>query len=273
MCLSESGGNFLLEKIRPEEAEYKEDTARIMSSLKNMGLDRIHPYCEFGEKDHVFKTSEGFFQIRPFAEGSPPERPAFIHDLEKARNSSAFLNELYALKNAPEAAAKRVFIFSAFLKGFREKLQTNSPELLSETKTELDFVLKIIPDAEKASPAVFCHGDFHPLNIVWKGDEISSVIDWEFCGYKHPLFDAAHFIGCCGFENPEFLFSPFVKSFSANLAFPQDMKAKIPEIILAGRFLWLSYWLALRDEDLISLEKEYISLLFKNIEMYRDSLR
>jgi len=38
----------------------------------------------------------------------------------------------------------------------------------------------------------FCHGDYHPMNIIWSADDIKCVIDWEFSEYKSEIYDAAN---------------------------------------------------------------------------------
>lgn len=38
----------------------------------------------------------------------------------------------------------------------------------------------------------FCHGDYHPGNIMWKGEALSGVIDWQFAVVGPPQRDIAH---------------------------------------------------------------------------------
>lgn len=59
----------------------------------------------------------------------------------------------------------------------------------------------------------FCHGDLHPLNVIWMHDKIHAVIDWEFAGFKPDIYDAANLVGCAGIENPEGLSMPMVTAF------------------------------------------------------------
>jgi len=73
-----------------------------------------------------------------------------------------------------------------------------------------------MPAYEKL-PVAFCHGNYHPLNVIWSTDNIKCVIDWEFCGYKSELYDVANFIGCIGVEDPKSLTGDFVKGFIADM--------------------------------------------------------
>jgi aminoglycoside phosphotransferase (APT) family kinase protein len=60
------------------------------------------------------------------------------------------------------------------------------------------FVLGVLLDREKymyekwRGPVAFCHGDYHPMNIIWSADDIKCVIDWEFSEYKSEIYDAAN---------------------------------------------------------------------------------
>ncbi len=38
----------------------------------------------------------------------------------------------------------------------------------------------------------FAHTDYWSGNILWRGDEISAVLDWEEAGYGHPAADVAY---------------------------------------------------------------------------------
>jgi aminoglycoside phosphotransferase (APT) family kinase protein len=40
-------------------------------------------------------------------------------------------------------------------------------------------------------PPVLVHGDFGPANLLWSGDEVESVLDWEFARYGDPREDWA----------------------------------------------------------------------------------
>ena len=41
------------------------------------------------------------------------------------------------------------------------------------------------------TPPVLVHGDFGPLNLLWAGAEVESVLDWEFARYGDPREDWA----------------------------------------------------------------------------------
>jgi len=117
-------------------------------------------------------------------------------------------------------------------------------------------------------PVAFCHGDYHPLNVIWSANDIKGVIDWEFCGFKSEIYDAANLIGCVGVENPQSLIGDLVKSFIADLKKANIISKKswkyLLEFIVALRFAWLAEWLRREDAEMIRLELDYLRLLIDN---------
>ncbi len=41
------------------------------------------------------------------------------------------------------------------------------------------------------APAVVCHGDLHPLNLLFDGERITAVLDWELTRLADPAYDVA----------------------------------------------------------------------------------
>ena len=119
-------------------------------------------------------------------------------------------------------------------------------------------------------PQGFCHGDYHPLNVIWSTNGINAVIDWEFCGYKPEIYDVANLIGCIGMEDPESLFGDFIAELIQRLRqaklFSDLSWRYLLEFIVALRFAWLSEWLRKFDKDMIELEQVYMRLLIENKE-------
>ena len=114
-------------------------------------------------------------------------------------------------------------------------------------------------------PIRFCHGDLHPINIIWGKASIRAVIDWEFCGIKPEIFDLANLLGCLGMEDPQSLTGPFVNRLIRRLRRPDIFSDQswdaLPDLMLAIRFAWLSEWMRKDDEPMIRLEADYMSLL------------
>ena len=89
-----------------------------------------------------------------------------------------------------------------FIHEMYDTMAEYNPETHGRMRQAFDFIEQEFADREDTFPVVFCHGDFHPLNVIWSDNGIKSVIDWEFLGYKPEVYDLANLIGCVGFEDP-----------------------------------------------------------------------
>jgi homoserine kinase type II len=102
------------------------------------------------------------------------------------------------------------------------------------------------------------------MNMLWGKGGILSVIDWEFCGAKPMLYDAAIVIGCVGVEAPEAAEGGFVRRFTDVVnerLFPAAMAEHLPYFVVAQRFAWLSEWLRRSDREMIEFEIAYMRFL------------
>jgi homoserine kinase type II len=160
------------------------------------------------------------------------------------------------------------FSMSRFIHEMSGTMARLHPELHSRMGHAIAFIEKEFAPLEDGSPIVFCHGDFHPLNIIWSEDGIRSVIDWEFMGPKPEVYDVANLISCVGFEDPAGLTQGLVTELLARImkanVFSRPSLSRLAEWVIAIRFAWLSDWLRRRDREMIDLEVTYIHLLIDN---------
>ena len=137
----------------------------------------------------------------------------------------------------------------------------------------LAFLEKEFMDIHDKLPICFCHGDLHPLNVIWNHDQIRAVIDWEFAGMKPDLYDAANLVGCAGIENPDGLGMPmvmtFIKEMQCKDIFSEMTWQFFPEYLLALRFAWLSEWLRRKDKQMLEMEEAYMGILVDNMDVLR----
>ncbi len=152
-------------------------------------------------------------------------------------------------------------------------MKAHEPKMYDRYSPFLEFLEQEFMDAHHGLPQKFCHGDFHPLNVLWDQNRIRAVIDWEFTGLKPDCYDAANLVGCAGIENPEGLGMPMVTTFlrkirKAGIISPIGWQY-FPEYILALRFAWLSEWLRKKDREMLKLEAAYMGLLIQHMEELR----
>jgi homoserine kinase type II len=77
-------------------------------------------------------------------------------------------------------------------------------------------------------------------------------------------------ISCLGVEDPESLKGPLVfgliKGAKKMDLFSDISWTYLVDYILAIRFAWLSEWLRKKDNEMLELELDYMSLLFDNLD-------
>jgi homoserine kinase type II len=271
----ERSGLWVLEAIPPDTHEHKLRICQTLACLHDKGLETANPYLPDGENRVLVRRGNKEWQIRPFIEGAPLPRPQYLLDGWRGRACADFLLDL-----RDRAGALRFFdqespfSMSRFIHEMYDIMAEYNPETRNRMRPAFDFVEQEFADLEGAFPVVFCHGDFHPLNIIWSEDGIKSVIDWEFLGYRPEIYDVANLIGCVGFEDPAGLTQDLVTQLlsrmtKANVLSPVSWQY-LAEWVVAIRFAWLSDWLRRRDREMIDLEVTYIHLLIDNRQALKD---
>jgi len=163
---------------------------------------------------------------------------------------------------------RQPFQLQRFLIDLFRKLERFEADLYLRLKPERVFLERHFFAAAESMPIGFCHGDFHPMNILWGEHLINAVIDWEFCGYKSEIYDMALMIGCAGMEEPSSLTLDMVCEFLRRLRSSGRFSYYHWEVlfpfVLAVRWAWLSEWLCGGDREMIELETIYMRMLLEN---------
>ena len=169
-----------------------------------------------------------------------------------------------------------MFSITDYIQKLILQIQTHAPHVLVGIGPVIRFIEERFMKVHDRLPVSFCHGDFHPLNVIWSHDGIHAVIDWEFLGIKPEIYDAANLIGCIGIEDPEALLGDLVRQFILGLKQSQWISSAswdvLIEFVIAIRFAWLSEWLRHEDREMIALETDYMNLLADNADMLKKAL-
>jgi homoserine kinase type II len=240
-----------------------------LHDLAARGLSRIVPYLRSTQGNFIVPYENFFWQLSRFIKGVLLNREQYPFEPWRGRVLADFLLELRETsKQVPALRRQEVFSLKHYLHQLAEQMSLYDRGVFAETKPVLVFLENEFLAAHDDLPETFCHGDYHPLNIVWSDQDIECVIDWEFSGPKKELYDIANLIGCVGMENPNALFGDmvlaFVQRLKASRIFSEKSWRYLPEFVLALRFAWLSQWLRQRDADMIALELDYMKLLMGN---------
>lgn len=67
----------------------------------------------------------------------------------------------------------------------------DAPDAAMLQGLNLDHLIGFFDHAPGEGARVFCHGDCHYANILWQGDRLSAVLDFELCGMGDRDYDIA----------------------------------------------------------------------------------
>lgn len=262
---------WILELLAPGQAERRERLARLLQALRN-----DFPYLAAYEQSHagVFapRHQGRCWQLSPWLEHEPLSRPEYLRDARMGISLGRCLAKLlHAGQRLPVANTADAFSLHGYVRTLLQTMDKAAPEWIARARgveRRLEPFWELLPEL----PRVFCHGDCHPLNILWRGGEVCALIDWEFCGTRPRLYDLANCLGCVGIEDPRALGGAFalglIEGLGHELHAGTDAR-HLPELLLALRFAWLSEWLRHGDTAMIGLELDYMELLSRGLEELR----
>lgn len=265
-----NGKYFVLEQIPIKSLEHKRQIAATLNFLAKNNLSRIQSYLADEKGKQVIKYKNNFWQMIPFVRGIPLDREKYMYEKWRGPVLANFLIELRRKSHGLPFfdPSKSSFSLKEYVYKLIREINLYNKDLKDEIKDIARFLEKDFMPAYEKLPLAFCHGDYHPLNIIWSVDDIKCVIDWEFSGYKSEIYDTANLIGCVGVENPQSLTGDLIKSFIADMKGAEIISNTswkyLVEFIIALRFAWLSEWLRREDKEMISLELDYMNLLIEN---------
>lgn len=273
-CEDVTGRLFVMEQIAPDHRERKQLISIILNDLYADGLKQVAPYLSTPAGQSLAFCEDAWWQIAPFVAGTPLDRPAYLRDAAKGEALARFCidlsrhaKSLSGVQNMPR------FSLKDYIVKLEQDIGRHVPDVTPRFAPVFQFLRRSFLEAHDTLPVAFCHGDFHPLNVIWRGDDVAVVIDWEFCGLKPEIYDAANLIGCVGMEHPSGLTGDLAAAFIQSMRESSSISGAswrlFPEFVLALRCAWLSEWLRGRDEEMIDLEQTYMHLLIDNMDVLR----
>ena len=260
---------FVLEKIPSIIYGRKRRITGVLQELSDLGLQHVAPYLPDTNGEFIPLISHGLWQLCPYVGGVVLDRPAYVMDGWRGDAVADFLIRLNAIcSNHSEPFDTQPFSITAYIRGLVATLSQRNPEVAERFGLFMDHLERRLFPIHVRLPTRFCHGDLHPINIIWGEGSIRAVIDWEFCGIKPEIFDLANLLGCLGIEDPQSLGGHFVRRLISRLRssgiFSDESWNALPDLVLAVRFAWLSEWMRKNDQPMIRLEADYMSLLLEH---------
>lgn len=272
------GRMFIFEEVAGSRLAGKQTVARTLSALSAADPSLpIAPYRRHREGEYILAVDGRYFQVVPYIEGVPLDRERYLGDDWRGVAAADFLVSLRrasaALRQDETGPIPGPFLLGAYVEELVGKIRRNDASVLGGLHPVLDRLRGSFFLHESSVKKAFCHGDYHPMNIIWSERGMAGVIDWEFSGTKAGLYDVANMVGCLGMEDPDALTGGLVLGFLRTIresdAFAEDDWDGFPDLLLATRFAWLSEWLRFREKGLVALETEYMNLLLENREFLR----
>ena len=269
------GNLFLVEKFALEKGVARQRIARALVQFRGRGLSQATGGIPGDGGECVRPFGHGMFQITPFLEGTPLPRPQWLMSHTRGEEMGQFLIHMGACAaNSVKTLGFSSFYLGPYIRKLAGEMAEHHPLQLRRYSPFLGYLEKEFMAAEGGLPLGFCHGDFHPLNIIWEGERIKGVIDWEFAGFKPLVYDAANLMGCAGMEHPEQgLVGPMALAFLNGIRQSPVLGPALGEwffdYVLALRFAWLAEWLRNEDKEMLEREAEFMGVLLR----YKDDLR
>ncbi len=277
MAVEDTDGDlFLLERVFPAKLAARREQAKLLQKLDDRELP-VHPWWNTTSDDCFAYSRDGeAWQLRDYIEGIPLQRPAYANDAWRGESLATFLTALNVAENDGALPITTPFDLPLYVKNLVKSYQRNRPELAKDL-APICKELEGFWEFYREIPRAFCHGDYHPLNIIWGENTINSVIDWEFMGTKAECYDAANIIGCVGMDDPAQLTGPLVMNMlgflNGHRVWSSASWEMLPEFVATLRFAWLREWVIHEPLATVCQELDLIWLILDNCDHLRKRWR
>lgn len=266
--LDEKKDIYVLEKINEKEIFKKEKIAQKIFNLKNNYSDlEINPYLANIENKFVTNFENENWLLSHFIENKKLNREKYLDEAWRGQVMADFIIKLNKASTIFKSN-EEIFSLPKYIQKIKKDMTIFHPQEKEKLKNIFEYLEKNFFPIYANLKIKFCHGDYHPINILWGEDDIKAVIDWEFCGFKPEMYDNANMVGCLGMEDPQTFKKDIVKIFLNDLKnskiFEKLSWDYFFDLILAIRFSWLAEWLRKNDQEMIELEIVYMNLLLDN---------
>lgn len=260
---------YVLESILNKDLEIKKNIIDRLNALKSEKLYGINTYLESVSQNFIEQFMGRYWKLSRFIDGCALKRPEYVFDKWRGEVLADFLIRLREISdNFSQLPAGTVFSLREYIIKLTSEIEEFNPSVFEELRPVISFLDKGFMMEHDNLETAFCHGDYHPVNVIWGREDIAAVIDWEFCGEKPEIYDAANLIGCLGIEQPDSLTGPFSLAFIDSLKEANLFSAlswqNLISFIVAIRFAWLAEWLRKKDTEMINMELVYMKILVQN---------
>lgn len=265
---------YIIEQINEEQYQIKHRICKTLEYLKKQDFSFVQPYLKNNNDEYLTKINKDYWQLIPYIPGTELDRPSYVYDEWRGEQLAKILIQLYEKTvDISNEIIFPVFSLKDYVLDMIQRMQKHNKQEKQALEPIIEYLsTEFFPNYDTI-PKIFCHGDYHCLNIIWDHHSVKTVIDWEFLGIKAEIYDMANLLGCLGIEDPRSL----VKGFAHR--FIKEMKTSsfispigfdyLLDYIMALRFGWLSEWFRKKLPDMVELEIDYLHLLYKHKEIIK----
>ena len=264
-----TGRVWMLEQLRPGQFDSRERIGRTLTALHSANLP-VPAYQPGPDGFYAVENDGSHWQLSPYVPGDPLPQPDFIDHPKRGKSLGAFVTALHHAGAAiHEFDADPPFILENYVNELMGVMAPRQPDVHDALLPVLGMLAPLF-EAWSDLPVTLCQGDFHPLNVIWREQEVAAVIDWEFCGLRPNLFDVANCFGCVGIEDPQALVRGLAPALLTTLRDAECLDEVslrfLPEMVLGLRFAWMSEWLRKQDAEMAELEVRFMRLLGNSVD-------
>jgi homoserine kinase type II len=264
-----NGQVWMLEELRPGQADRRERIGRALAALQTSGLP-VPAYRPGPDNRYAVEMDGTHCQLSPYVPGDPLPQPEFVDHTERGQSLGQFLADLRRAGTAiRDFDREPPFILEDYVNELMAAMRPRRPEIHDALLPVLPLLTPLF-EAWHDLPHALAQGDFHPLNVIWQDRNAAAVIDWEFMGIRPALFDTANCLGCVGIEDPYALVKGLAPALLTTLknhhCLDQKSFSLLPELTLGLRFAWMSEWLRRKDTPMTNLELRYMRLLANSLD-------
>lgn len=155
---------------------------RVLQIVRSAGVSAQAP-CLLDESGEIFPQP---YLVIEYLEGRPEFAPADVHSY--VVEAAAQLAAIHSIDSSKADLAFLPKQADRFADVFKER-PLKPDDSLEETRIR-EALEAVWPLPELNAP-VLLHGDFWPGNLLWRGDRLAAVIDWEDAEVGEPLMDLA----------------------------------------------------------------------------------
>jgi len=265
---------YVLERIPEDKVQHKRLICQTLAYLSDQNIKGINSYVRNKDNDFLTKINGSYWQVIPYISSISLSRPGYVFDEWRGIKSAYFLIDLWEnTKSISNDIDLPFFSLKDYVLKMTDNMKAFNPQKYQKILPILSYLISDFLVHYEEIPTRFCHGDYHPLNIIWGNHSINAVIDWEFTGEKIEIYDMANLLGCLGIEEPTSLVHDFALSFIKEIKESGHISQigfhYLFDCMITLRFAWLAEWLRTNDADMIQLEIDFLNLIHENKKIIR----